>query len=400
MAWAEKIPSSGKYRGRYRDSRGNAQTLNDGPFTQPAEARRAAAVAEDEARRRPGQRNAKLGRATWGAWVEVWWPQRAKKVEPGTLQRDLSRRKTHLEPRWDQSRLDKITRDDVQEWVVELSEDAGLAPSSVARTYHLFSASMKAAVVDGRLSYSPCIQIALPPAEPADERFLTPDEVAALAHFLPTERDRVMVWTLVGTGVRWGELVGAHVHRVATSQQRFDVHETYDDRVGDIKPYPKSKRKRSVPLAPWLVQMLDDHLETLPSASRCSIEHRSANGATSSRRGGRCRSGLLFPGIGAGAIEYSYWRRSVWDKAVGLAGIGDVTIHDLRHTYASWIIQDGGTIEELRDLLGHSSIVVTQRYTHLAQTRWNGVRDILTARAVPVLPAAELHAVNAEAAGT
>jgi integrase len=398
MAWAERIPSSGKYRGRYRDSRGVVQTLNEGPFTHPSEARRAAAVAEDEARRRPGQRNAKLGRASWGAWVEAWWKLRAKKVEPGTLQRDLARRKKHLDPRWESARLDKITRDEVQEWVDELTEDAGLSPRSVTRCYHLFSASMKAAVVDGRLSFSPCIQIALPPAEPPDERFLTPDEVAALAHFLPTDRDRVMVWTLVGTGVRWGELVGAHVHRVVTSQQRFDVHETYDDRVGDIKPYPKGKRKRSVPLAPWLAKMLDEHLDTLPTASSCGLEHRSANGAASSRRGGRCRSGLLFPGIDGPAIEYSYWRRSVWDKAVSLAKIGDVTIHDLRHTYASWIIQDGGTIEEVKELLGHSSIVVTQRYTHLAQTRWNGVRDILTARAAPHLPHRDLSLIKTDTA--
>ncbi|GAA0897959.1 tyrosine-type recombinase/integrase [Pseudonocardia zijingensis] len=385
MAWAEKIPSSGRYRGRYRDSRGNVQTLNEGPFTHKAEAERRAAVAEDEARRRPGQRNAKLGRATWGGWVEAWWPQRAKKVEPGTLQRDLTRRRKHLDPRWESTRLDKITRDDVQEWVDELTDDAGLAPRSVIRTYHLFSASMKAAVVDGRIAYSPCIGIDLPTPEPTDERYLTPEEVEALIHFLPHERDRLIVWALVGTGLRWGELIGAHLHRVHLEQRRLDVHEVYDDRVGDIKPYPKSKRKRSVPLPPWLVDMLRQHIESLPTAGRCGSKHRGR---------GRCRSGLLFPGNRGAAIEYSFWRRGTWDRAVRLAGIGDCTIHDLRHTYASWLVQDGVSMEQLRDLLGHSTVIVTERYSHLKDTRWDGVRDILTARTAPLLPHRDLALIQ------
>lgn len=384
MAWAEQIPGSGRWRGRYRDAAGRVHTLDEGPFTQKAEAKRRAAVKEDEARARPGQRNPRLGRATWGAWRQVWWPQRAKKVEPGTLSRDHARLRKHLEPRWEHERLDKIGRDDVQQWVDELTDDAGLAPRSVARAYHLFSASMKAAVVDGRLGYSPCIEIVLPPPEPADERFLTPDEIGALQHFLPSDRDRLLVWTLVGTGVRWGEVVGAHTHRVDVPQRRLDVHETYDDRMGDIKAYPKSRRKRSVPLPPWLATMLDEHIDDLGYASSCRVGHRGR---------GRCRSGLLFPGHD-GALEYSRWRRTVWDTAIGRAGIGDVTIHDLRHTYASWVIQDGGTIEQLCDLLGHSSIVVTQRYAHLAQTRWDGVRDILAARVAPLLPQRDLVVVE------
>lgn len=389
MAWAEEIPGSGNYRGRYRDAAGRAQTHDEGPFRQKAEALRRAAVAEDNARRRPGQRNAKLGRATWQSWVDAWWTQRAKKVEPGTLARDLARRRKHLDPRWGAERMDKISRDDVQQWVDELTEDAGLAPRSVANAYHLLSASLKAAVVDGRLSHSPCIEIALPRPEPADERFLTADEVAALLHFLAGDRDRLIVWTLVGTGLRWGELIGVHTHRVDTGQRRVDVHEVYDDRVGDIKPYPKSRRKRSVPLPPWLAGMLERHIDDLGYSSRCGSPHRGR---------GRCRSGLLFPGIDGAAIEYSRWRRGTWDRAVGLAGIGDVTIHDLRHTYASWLVQDGVTLEELRDLLGHSTITVTERYADLAQTRWDGVRDVLTARTAPILPQADLAVVDTETA--
>ena len=48
------------------------------------------------------------------------------------------------------------------------------------------------------------------------------------------------------------------------------------------------------------------------------------------------------------------------------AGMPLVRFHDLRHTYASWLIQSGASLTVVRDLLGHSSLAVTSRYAHLA----------------------------------
>lgn len=379
MAWAEKIPSSGRYRGRYRDAAGRVHTLDGPTFARKTDAKNKAAVAEETARTRPGQRNARGGRATWAGWVDVWWPKR--KVQPGTLQRDESRRKTHLDDHWGPLRLDRITRDDVQEWVDELTDDAGLSPRSVKNCYHLFSASMKAAVVAGRISHTPCVGIELPVPDPPDERFLLPAEVRTLFHFLPTDRDRLIAWTLVGTGLRWGELAGLHAHRLHLDQKRLDVHETFDDRVGEVKPYPKSKRKRAVPLPPWLAKMLEDQADAARESHGCETPHRGR---------GRCRSGLIFPGRDGAALRYSTWRRGPWDTAVRLAGIGEVTIHDLRHTYASWLLQNGRHLEEVRDLLGHSTLSVTERYAHLHQTHWEGVRDVLVETVAPLLPQPDL----------
>lgn len=58
--------------------------------------------------------------------------------------------------------------------------------------------------------------------------------------------------------------------------------------------------------------------------------------------------------------------RKGFDRARARAGMRDVHFHDLRHTYASWLVQSGAPLVAVRDLLGHSSLAVTSRYAHLA----------------------------------
>jgi len=58
--------------------------------------------------------------------------------------------------------------------------------------------------------------------------------------------------------------------------------------------------------------------------------------------------------------------RAYWEAAVQAAKLVNFHFHDLRHTFASWAIQRGATLPELKDLLGHSSIAMVMRYAHLS----------------------------------
>lgn len=61
--------------------------------------------------------------------------------------------------------------------------------------------------------------------------------------------------------------------------------------------------------------------------------------------------------------------RKGFNEACKTAGITDFTIHDLRHTCAAHLISAGVAMAEVRDLLGHSTIMMTERYAHLAPAR-------------------------------
>lgn len=376
MAWAEKLPS-GRYRGGYRDRHGKLRYLPE-TYSQPAEAKRQASLKEDEVRRRASYRH-RAGKITWREWAATWWPTR--KVEASTLQPDTYRRDKHLLPRWGDIPLEDIERDHVQEWVNEL-EAGGLAPSTVAKCYSLLSASLKAAVIAGRLPANPCVSIALPTIPPGDEHYLERDEYAALREAMPDRRWKLLCDLLVGTGMRWGEAVAVHRRRIHKGQGRLDVVEAYDAARKEIRAYPKSKKKRGVPLTSMLLTTLQEWMDE--TAEQCATPHA---------KGSDCLGALLIPGPDGRVLDYFHFEKYVWRPAVRAAGIGHTTIHDLRHTYASWLIQDGVPLDQIQNLLGHASPQTTQRYAHLVDTQWDAVRA-----ALGDTPQAGQRTVSAEAA--
>ncbi len=62
------------------------------------------------------------------------------------------------------------------------------------------------------------------------------------------------------------------------------------------------------------------------------------------------------------------------------AGINNLRFHDLRHTFASRLVERSIDIETVKELLGHHSIMVTQRYTHSSDERKRAAVDLLSSR--------------------
>lgn len=336
MPWAEKLPS-GKYRGLYRDRAGRRRSA--GTFTQKRAAEKAATIAEDAARKL-GWRDPDAANMLWADWVTAWWPTRA--VEPGTLKVDRSRLNARLAPRWADVPLVDITRQDVRAWIADLQRSK-LAPATVQRCVSLLSASLAAAVDAEIITTNVASRIKVVQGEIDPERYLTRPEFAAIAAALTDPFDEALASLLVGTGMRWGEAIGLMIPRIDFGRGRIQVAETWDDRMQRVKPYPKGRRIRRVPLVPWVAA----HIEPV-------VDGR-ATGHLWERRG-------RLP-------DYHNWRARIWVPALKVADVGHVRIHDLRHTYASWLIQDGVPLAEVGALLGHMSPVTTQRYAHLQDDR-------------------------------
>lgn len=61
--------------------------------------------------------------------------------------------------------------------------------------------------------------------------------------------------------------------------------------------------------------------------------------------------------------------QSGWLRARRIAGLEGLRVHDLRHSFASALVNKGMTLYDVKEALGHSSMVTTQRYAHLAPQR-------------------------------
>ena len=70
--------------------------------------------------------------------------------------------------------------------------------------------------------------------------------------------------------------------------------------------------------------------------------------------------------------------QTAWMYAKKSCGKEEVRIHDLRHTFASILINNGATIYEVQRLLGHSSVNVTQRYAHLLPNKLCETADLIS----------------------
>lgn len=375
MAFSELRPS-GRYRGGYRDANGNKRYV-EGTFVRAKQAKDAATVAEANSRSL-GWRDPKAAKNSYADWVMDWWPTRT--VAANTYKTDLIRMNLHVLPKWGDVPLHVLekSRNAIKTWAVELAatpngrgeDDYGepltLSPSSVRNITTLLSGSLAAAVDEGILVGNPAARLKLPPPTPAQERFLTHDEYDAIYSRLPTGHDRLIADSLVGTGLRFGEFAGAHWARVNQAAGGLLVAESWEPVEGRMKAYPKGKRLRDIPVDSALL----DRWEELERPDSCGKSHKA----------GRCMSGLIMRGVQGAPLDAHNWNARVWTPAVEAAGVGHCRVHDLRHTYASWLLQSGRSLAEVGKLLGHQSPTTTSRYAWLEQSNRGDVLAALKPR--------------------
>jgi integrase len=360
---------------------------SDKLFTSEAAAKRAACAEEDKARTAP-RRKVLDGSMTFRQWTKEVNSHR------NISYREQSYLRLHIMPQWGDMPLRAIDdRDDVQEWVWALMAKRAvtptadghrqakrtLAPGTVHRIFYEFSGYMKLGVKRNKIGHTPCQFIDLPKLPPPDERFLTEEEYAALYEAAPDDHMKMLADLGTGTGCRYGEMSGVHRRRIDTRNKVITVHETWDNMKGTIKGYPKSGKRRGVPITAELAVKLDRYMKEHPAVP-CAESHVDDQGNVT-----ECMDALLFARPDGRAIPYDTIHYQ-WTEMVTRAKLGRVRIHDMRHTYASWCIQRGVSKDELCQLLGHCSVIITERYAHLAGKHWDKVRAVLGDAPVPPVP--------------
>lgn len=306
----------------------------------------------------------------------------ARRTETTTSARDESVMRTHVLPQWGGWQLGKIGHLEVEEWVKELA--ARRSGWVVSKALQLTSAVLRSAVRNRLVGVNPCEDVRLPEGRrrDTDDRIISRQQLREQLLPVVPPRYRGLVAVAGGTGLRWGEVVGLCADAVDLNARTVRVIRTVVEVAGhtSFKPFPKSEAgRRTVPLPGWALGALRAHIEAYPPEDGGLIFTNEAGGALRrtlfrSRvwRPSLVRAGLLGEVRQDGERFEAIWtdrdgnkdsdRFETESKAVREVGrrqSGGLRFHDLRHSYGTWLADDGVPPNKVQKVMGHGRVTTT-----------------------------------------
>ena len=229
-------------------------------------------------------------------------------------------------------RIEEIVREDLEAFV-EHEQDRGLKLSTVRLRLAVLKAFLRFMVDRGFMSeevFPWKLKIKMPETLP---RAMDPDDVDKLLAVKASLRDRAMILLLLRTGMRIGELLKTRVSEVNTEEQKVLIYEGEKNQRGRVVYFSDDAK---VALEAWLKER-KQWME------------------------------LLFYGYRGKILSYAA-ARMMFVKSLKEAGLSEkgYTLHCLRHTYATDLINARMPLECLEKLMGHSRLGVTRRYAMLS----------------------------------
>lgn len=239
-------------------------------------------------------------------------------------------------------RLVAVRPSEVQAWATDRAKV--MAPSTLRILVGLLSSIFTSAVLDRLISTSPVVRIKLPDNRSERIAPLTIDQVHALADAVPA-RNRAMIITQAGLGLRLGELTALRVQDVDFLRRKVRVEFQRDRETLQLLPPKTNRSRRTIPLPQVVADALAVHLsEFAPGPDGC-----------------------IFTSSTGRPYRHAYIQTFIFHRSVKAAGLpSGTTSHDLRHHFASVLLQAGESVVAIAEYLGHEdATLVLKTYGHL-----------------------------------
>ena len=182
------------------------------------------------------------------------------------------------------------------------------------------------------------------------ERFLSNEQAARLLTAVKQSESNMLqyiVLFLIYTGARKREVLDAKWQDIDWEKKSWRI------------PKTKSGKVRHIPLSMGALDVITT-LKFLLSEGEWGVESKPQNFSEISER-------FIFMNTRTGKAYISFFYS--WDAARIRAGLPDLRVHDLRHSFASFLVNAGRSLYEVQELLGHADIRTTSRYAHLSRER-------------------------------
>jgi len=227
--------------------------------------------------------------------------------------------------------LDEVNREDIEGYI-EHEQDRGVKPSTIDMRIRSLRAFFRFLIDRGALAPEIVlkkVKIKVPEALP---RAMDPEDVKKLIKVVTDTRDRAMVLVLLRTGMRIGELLHTLVSEVSVKERKIEIYEAQKTQVGRVVYLSEDA---VVALKAWLRNRESERKYLIYTRGRQTMSYAAA--------------------------------RMRFQKYLGKAGLlhKGYSLHCLRHSFATELLNAGMRLECLQQLLGHESVEMTRRYAKL-----------------------------------
>lgn len=261
-----------------------------------------------------------------------------------SMQRDQWSQLTWWKDKIGSCLLSDVTPSLIAEYRDLLLKEVGLrgkkrSPASTNRYMAALSHAFSIAVKEwGWVDDSPMRKVTKPKEPRGRVRFLGDDERETLLAACKKDKDSFLypiVILALSTGARKSEILGLTWGDIDLNRKVAILHKTKND------------ERRALPLAGHAL----DEIKKLASIRRIDTN-------------------LLFPDVNG---KKPVLIRPAWERVLKECGITDFRFHDLRHSAASYLAMSGASLAEIAEVLGHKTLQMVKRYSHLSEQHTAGV---------------------------
>lgn len=345
VSWSVVDPETGK------------RSMKSKAFERYSDAEAFQAAVEDDLR--SGRYVTPVDPHSFSEAAQGWLESNKLRVKPSTRHLYSASINAYVLPVFGDAPIQTITPAQAQSWVAGLKSgsykgltfrNGGLARNTINHALLTAKGTMDWAIQAGwRTGENPFGGLKLSAAsdvqeESADKIFLSPAQVESIARAISAQRgerdkDVTLLWFLALTGVRIGEATALKIKDVDLDSLRATISKTWsiNEKGMPTLSTPKSGRTRKVAFPPSLKPRLEKLI------------------------GVRGADAWLFEALHGGAVRSADWRRRVFAPALKEAHLDGqgITVHSLRHTFASWAIASGADVKTVQTQLGHAKASMT-----------------------------------------
>lgn len=281
-------------------------------------------------------------------WLDEWMDTIIRPNRADTTAYSYSRIiENHLLPVFGDRPLDEVTPAEIQRYYVETMRMKGLCSNTMRRHHDLLAAAFRTAVRQGRIPFSPVERVEPPRVRQKETEFYTPDQMKELYRLLKGHRLEVAVHLAANLGLRREELCGLRWKNVDLTRRIVSIREARTS-CGSAVVVKETKNRASI----RTLYISDDMVELLQQEkARQEKLGLTTEYIVLNRKGEPYSPNVL-------SLAFSRFIRQ--------NNLPHVTLHGMRHTFATVASLQGASLFDIGKALGHSTPATTGRiYTHL-----------------------------------